>query len=140
VRLHVAGAARRGGDGVSDLILIVEDNDKNLKLARDLLRYHGFETIEATSAEDGLPLARDRKPQLVLMDIQLPGMDGVSALEKLRADAATSRIPVVAMTASVMKEDRERFDKAGFDGFITKPIDVKAFPDQIRAHIRDGRK
>jgi two-component system cell cycle response regulator DivK len=125
---------------VSDLILIVEDNDKNLKLARDLLRYHGFETIEATSAEDGLPLARDRKPQLVLMDIQLPGMDGVSALEKLRADAATSRIPVVAMTASVMKEDRERFDKAGFDGFITKPIDVKAFPDQIRAHIRDGRK
>jgi two-component system cell cycle response regulator DivK len=67
-------------------------------------------------------------------------MDGVSALEKLRADAATSRIPVVAMTASVMKEDRERFDRAGFDGFITKPIDVKAFPDQIRAHIRDGRK
>jgi two-component system cell cycle response regulator DivK len=122
-----------------DLVLIVEDNDKNLKLARDLLRYHGFDTIEATSAEDGIPLAIARRPGLVLMDIQLPGMDGVSALMKLRADAATAAIPVVAMTASVMKEDRERFDKAGFDGFITKPIDVKSFPDQIREHIRAGR-
>jgi len=124
---------------VKDLVLIVEDNDKNLKLARDLLRYHGFETIEATNAEDGIELARSRTPHLVLMDIQLPGMDGVSALQKLRADKATAAIPVVAMTASVMKEDRERFDKAGFDGFITKPIDVKSFPDQIRGHIRTGR-
>jgi two-component system cell cycle response regulator DivK len=124
---------------VTDLVLIVEDNDKNLKLARDLLRYHGFETIEATSAEDGITLAVARKPHLILMDIQLPGMDGVSALEKLRANAATAAIPIVAMTASVMKEDRERFDKAGFDGFITKPIDVKAFPEQIRGHIRTGR-
>ncbi|MEP6694311.1 MAG: response regulator [Chloroflexota bacterium] len=124
---------------MKDLILIVEDNDKNLKLARDLLRYHGFETIEATSAEDGIALARTRLPQLVLMDIQLPGMDGVTALAKLRADAPTARIPVVAMTASVMREDRERFDKAGFDGFITKPIDVKTFPEQIRGHIKAGR-
>jgi two-component system cell cycle response regulator DivK len=125
---------------MTDLILIVEDNDKNLKLARDLLRYHGFETIEASSAEDGIPLAIARKPRLILMDIQLPGMDGVSALEKLRADAATDAIPIVAMTASVMKEDRERFDKAGFDGFITKPIDVKTFPEQIRDHIKAGRR
>ena len=124
---------------MKDLVLIVEDNDKNLKLARDLLRYHGFETIEATNAEDGIALARSRTPRLVLMDIQLPGMDGVSALQKLRADKATAAIPVVAMTASVMKEDRERFDTAGFDGFITKPIDVKSFPDQIRGHIRTGR-
>ena len=124
---------------MTDLVLIVEDNDKNLKLARDLLRYHGFETIEATSAEDGIPLAVARKPHLILMDIQLPGMDGVSALEKLRANATTAAIPIVAMTASVMKEDRERFDKAGFDGFITKPIDVKTFPEQIRGHIRTGR-
>ncbi len=124
---------------MKDLILIVEDNDKNLKLARDLLRYHGFDTIEATSAEDGIPLAVARKPSLVLMDIQLPGMDGVSALQKLRADASTAAIPIVAMTASVMKEDRERFDTAGFDGFITKPIDVKSFPEQIRGHIRAGR-
>ena len=94
---------------MKDLVLIVEDNDKNLKLARDLLRYHGFDTIEATSAEDGIPLAIAHKPGLVLMDIQLPGMDGVSALHKLRADASTAAIPIVAMTASVMKEDRERF-------------------------------
>ena len=124
---------------MKDLVLIVEDNDKNLKLARDLLRYHGFETIEATSAEDGISLAVARKPRLILMDIQLPGMDGVTALEKLRADPATTAIPIVAMTASVMKEDRERFDKAGFDGFITKPIDVKTFPEQIRGHIKAGR-
>jgi len=124
---------------VKDLILIVEDNDKNLKLARDLLRYHGFDTIEATNAEDGIALALSDRPRLVLMDIQLPGMDGVSALQKLRADAATASIPVVAMTASVMKEDRARFDRAGFDGFITKPIDVKTFPDQIRAHIKARR-
>jgi len=121
---------------VNDLVLIIEDNDKNLKLARDLLRYHGFETIEAMNAEDGIVLARDRSPRLVLMDIQLPGMDGVSALAELRKDPATSTIPVVAMTASVMKEDRERFDKAGFDGFITKPIDVRTFPDTVRTHMR----
>jgi two-component system cell cycle response regulator DivK len=121
---------------VNELILIVEDNDKNLKLTRDLLRFHGFDTIEAMNAEDGIALARVRRPQLVLMDIQLPGMDGVSALRELRHDAATAAIPVVALTASVMKEDRERFDKAGFDGFITKPISVKEFPDQVRGYIR----
>ena len=124
---------------MSDLILLVEDNEKNMKLARDLLQYHGFTTIEATNAEDGVRLARERTPKLVLMDIQLPGMDGVTALGQLRADTATSTIPVVAMTASVMKEDRERFDKAGFDGFITKPIDVRAFPQQVRDAIARGR-
>jgi two-component system, cell cycle response regulator DivK len=121
---------------VKELILIVEDNDKNLKLTRDLLRFHGFDTIEAMNAEDGIKLALERRPQLVLMDIQLPGMDGVSALHELRRDAATAAIPVVALTASVMKEDRERFDKAGFDGFITKPISVKEFPDQVRGYMR----
>jgi two-component system cell cycle response regulator DivK len=124
---------------LSDLILIVEDNEKNMKLARDLLQYHGFATLEATNAEDGLVLAREKMPKLVLMDIQLPGMDGVTALAQLRADVATATIPVVAMTASVMKEDRERFEKAGFDGFITKPIDVRAFPQQVRDHIARGR-
>jgi len=124
---------------VSDLILLIEDNEKNMKLARDLLRYHGFDTIEATNAEDGLALARERTPRLVLMDIQLPGIDGVTALGRLRADPATAAIPVVAMTASVMREDRERFDKAGFDGFITKPIDVRAFPQQVRDAVARGR-
>jgi two-component system cell cycle response regulator DivK len=123
---------------MNKLVLIVEDNDKNLKLTRDLLRYHGFDTIEATSAEEAILLAQEHRPRLVLMDIQLPGMDGVAALERLRADAATTDIPVVALTASVMKEDRERFERAGFDGFITKPIDVKAFPDQVRSHIRSA--
>ena len=121
---------------MTQLILIVEDNDKNLKLARDVLRFHGFQTIEATNAEDGVALAHERRPDLVLMDIQLPGMDGVSALQRLRQDTVTAWIPVVALTASVMKEDRERFDKAGFDGFITKPISVKAFPDQVRGYMR----
>ena len=124
---------------MSDLILLVEDNEKNMKLARDLLRYHGFDTIEAMNAEDGIALARERQPKLVLMDIQLPGMDGVTALGQLRADMKTSRIPVVAMTASVMKEDRERFDKAGFDGFIDKPIDVRAFPQQVKDAVARGR-
>jgi two-component system, cell cycle response regulator DivK len=124
---------------VSDLILLVEDNEKNMKLARDLLQYHGFATIEATNAEDGVKLARERTPKLVLMDIQLPGMDGVTALGQLREDTTTKTIPVVAMTASVMKEDRERFDKAGFDGFITKPIDIRAFPQQVRDAIARGR-
>ncbi|HEY3218384.1 MAG TPA: response regulator [Candidatus Limnocylindria bacterium] len=124
---------------MSDLILIVEDNEKNMKLARDLLQFHGFAIIEATNAEDGIALARDRTPKLVLMDIQLPGMDGVSALAQLREDPKTSQIPVVAMTASVMKEDRERFEKAGFDGFITKPIDVRAFPQQVRDAVARGR-
>ena len=124
---------------MTDLVLLVEDNEKNMKLARDLLRFHGFDTIEATSAEDGIALARERQPRLVLMDIQLPGMDGVTALARLRADGATAAIPVVAMTASVMKEDRERFDKAGFDGFLMKPIDVRAFPQQVRDAIARGR-
>ena len=124
---------------MSDVVLIVEDNEKNMKLARDLLRYHGFTILEATNAEDGLVLARAHTPRLILMDIQLPGMDGVTALTHLRSDAATAHVPVVAMTASVMKEDRERFEKAGFDGFITKPIDVRAFPQQIRDHIARGR-
>ncbi len=122
-----------------ELVLIVEDNEKNMKLVRDILRFHGFTTVEATTGEDGVALARDKRPAVILMDIQLPGIDGVTALEQIRQDAATARIPVVAMTASVMKEDRERFDKAGFDGFITKPIDVKAFPGQVRDAIARGR-
>jgi two-component system cell cycle response regulator DivK len=122
-----------------DLILIVEDNEKNMKLTRDILQYHGFATVEATTGEDGVALASSRQPSLILMDIQLPGIDGVTALQRIRNEGATSRIPIVAMTASVMKEDRERFDKAGFDGFITKPIDVKRFPDQVREAIAKGR-
>src|SRR5438445_2997057 len=122
-----------------DVVVSVERSDEQGKLARDQRREPGCDTIAATSAEDGIPLAIAHKPHLILMDIQLPGMDGVSALKRLRDDPVTAAIPVVAMTASVMREDRERFDKAGFDGVITKPIDVKTFPAQIRGHIRVGR-
>jgi two-component system, cell cycle response regulator DivK len=116
------------------LVLIVEDNEKNLKLARDLLQYHGFRTVEAADAEMGLRIASDSAPDIILMDIELPGMDGVTALEKLRADPTTAGITVVAVTASVMPVDRDRFARAGFAGVIVKPIDVKAFPHQVLSH------
>jgi two-component system, cell cycle response regulator DivK len=109
------------------LILIVEDNDKNLKLVRDVLQAKGYQTVEATCAEDGLVLARERHPDLVLMDIQLPGMNGIDALGVLRADASTQAIPVAAVTASVMQQDRRHITEAGFDAYIAKPINLKEF-------------
>jgi two-component system, cell cycle response regulator DivK len=119
------------------LVLIIEDNDKNLKLARDLLGYHGFRTIEAPDAETGIRMASDSEPDIILMDIELPGMDGVTALERLRADPATAGIVVVAFTASVMPVDRDRFSRAGFAGVIVKPIDVALFPRQVLAYCND---
>jgi len=123
----------------SEVVLIVEDNDKNLKLARDLLQFASLRTLEATNAEDGIALAQRERPSLVLMDIQLPGMDGIAALRSLRGDDRTAGIPVVALTASVMKSDRERFDAAGFDGFMQKPIDVKTFAADVRGFCARGR-
>jgi two-component system cell cycle response regulator DivK len=116
------------------LVLIVEDNEKNLKLARDVLQYHGFRTIEAMDAETGLRMALDAVPDIILMDIELPGMDGVTALERLRADPATAGITVIAVTASVMPVDRERFARSGFAAVIVKPIDVRAFPNQVLSY------
>ena len=121
------------------LILIVEDNEKNMKLARDLLVYKGHTVYEATTGEAAVVTATKELPDLVLMDIQLPGIDGIEALRRIRADGKASRIPVVALTASVMADDRERFDKAGFDGFLAKPIDVKTFNDQVMQLIAKGR-
>jgi two-component system cell cycle response regulator DivK len=123
------------GQGAGMLILIVEDNEKNLKLVRDILQFRGYRTLEATNAEDGIALAASELPDLVLMDIRLPGMDGMAALEALRGDARTAAIPVVAVTASVMPEEKDRFVAAGFDGFIEKPIDVRAFPAQVQAYL-----
>ena len=123
----------------NELILIVEDNEKNMKLARDVLRFHGYRIIEAADGETGVRLAGEQLPALILMDIQMPGIDGIQALRQIRADARTKHIPTVALTASVMSGDRERFDEAGFDGFIAKPIDVKIFPDQVRSHLDAGR-
>ena len=118
------------------LILIVEDNERNLKLVRDLLEVHGFETIEARGALEGLALAAERQPALILMDIQLPDLDGVAALARLRADAATASIGVVAVTAFAMNADRQRFLDAGFDDYVEKPIDIKTFPAQVRSLLR----
>lgn len=123
-----------------ELILIVEDNQRNLKLVRDLLQYQGYPTIEATTPEDGLDLARSQRPALILMDIQLPGMDGITALQHLRADPVTAGIPVMALTAFAMKDDQARFLDAGFDGYVAKPIDVRLFPQQVAACLRSGRK
>jgi len=117
------------------LILIVEDNDKNLKLVRDVLQVKGYATVEAGNAEDGIALARARKPDLVLMDIQLPGMSGIDAIGVLRADPATAGIPVVAVTASVMPQDRNKITEAGFDAYVGKPINLKEFLDTVRTML-----
>lgn len=115
-----------------ELVLIVEDNQKNLKLARDLLEYRGFRVLVADAAEPGIELAREHRPDLILMDIQLPGIDGIAALNTLRGDDMTKDIRVVAVTAFAMKNDRERFLSAGFCGYLSKPIDVKMFHEQVR--------
>lgn len=119
-----------------ELILIVEDNEQNLELVRDLLQYHGYETVEARNVAEGLALAAERRPELILMDIGLPDADGVSALERLRADVRTASIVVVAVTAFAMADDRQRLLGAGFDGYLEKPIDVRAFPGQVRALLQ----
>lgn len=121
------------------LILIVEDNDKNLKLVRDVLQVKGYETCEAGTAEDGLKLARERKPDLVLMDIQLPGMDGIAALKALRAAPGTATLPVVAITASVMQQDRQEIMRAGFDGFIEKPISLGGLLDAVQKAMHSAK-
>jgi two-component system cell cycle response regulator DivK len=114
------------------LILIVEDNDKNLKLVRDLLQRDGCQTLEAGTAEAAITLAEQCAPDVILMDIQLPDTDGVTALGRLRASAATSSIPVVALTAFAMASDRERLLAAGFDGYLAKPIDIHDFSERVR--------
>jgi len=121
-------------------ILIVEDNEKNLKLVRDVLQAKGYATLEAGTAEEGLVLARERSPGLILMDIHLPGMSGIEALKALRAEAATAAIPVVAITASVMKESVREVMAAGFNAFIEKPIDVRGFLDKVRGIVGEGAK
>jgi two-component system cell cycle response regulator DivK len=116
-------------------ILVVEDNERNLKLVRDVLLFAGYEVISARSGEQGVALARERVPDLVLMDLQLPAMDGTEALRILRADPLTREIPVVAVTAFAMKDDRERALDAGFDSYLEKPINVRAFPELVRGFL-----
>ena len=115
-----------------ELILIVEDNEKNRRLVRDVLQFKGYETIETETGEEGVELARSRKPALVLMDIQLPGMDGITALKLLRQDPATRGIRVMAVTASAMTQDRQTILAAGFDAYQSKPINVKGFLEAVQ--------
>lgn len=121
------------------LILIVEDNEKNLKLVRDVLQVKGYETLEAGTAEEGIQLARERAPDLILMDIQLPGMNGIEALKALRAEPVTAGIPVVAVTASVMQQDRQQIMRAGFDGFIEKPINLRGLLDTVQQALQGAK-
>jgi two-component system, cell cycle response regulator DivK len=115
-----------------ELILIVEDNEKNRKLERDILQFHGYRTMEADTAEEGIGLAQATPPALILMDIQLPGMNGIEALQHLRGDPRTRAIPVIAVTASAMTHDRHKIMAAGFDGYLAKPIEVTQFVATVR--------
>src|SRR5437773_8164551 len=122
-----------------ELVLIVEDNEKNLKLVRDVLQFKGYQTVEASTGEDGVRLAKERHPALVLMDIQLPGMNGITALGQLRADPATRVIPVIAVTASVMTHDRQKIMAAGVDGFQSQPLPGKGVPEAVPATLYPPR-
>jgi two-component system cell cycle response regulator DivK len=116
-------------------ILIIEDNEKNLKLVRDVLQVKGHTTFEAMTGEDGVRIAREELPDLVLMDIQLPGMNGIDALRVLRTDPQTAAIPVIAVTASVMQQDRKLITDAGFDAYVGKPINLKEFLEAVRVAL-----
>ena len=114
------------------LILIVEDDEKSRRLVRDVLTHEAYRLLEAESGEDGVRLARAQRPALVIMDIQLPGIDGIEALRQLRAMPETQQIPVIAVTASAMTADRAKIMAAGFDGYQSKPISVRPFLAAVR--------
>ncbi|OGA31656.1 MAG: hypothetical protein A3F75_01555 [Betaproteobacteria bacterium RIFCSPLOWO2_12_FULL_64_23] len=122
----------------NELILIVEDNEKNRKLVRDVLQFKGYRTIDAETGEVGVALAMEHKPDLILMDYHLPGIDGIEAFRRIRADSATAHIPIVAVTASAMPEEAKKMKEAGFDGFQTKPINVKEFVQSV-ANVFTGK-
>ena len=138
VRVHPAVATELGMAG--ELILVVEDNEKNLKLFRDVLRATGYGTLEASTGSQALALAARHRPALVLMDMRLPDMSGVEALNHLRTDERTAGIPVLAVTAQAMKGDRERFIDAGFEGYLSKPVDIDELLASVERHCgRQGR-
>lgn len=115
-----------------ELVLIVDDNEKNMRLARDVLNLGGFRTLEASSGGEAIELAGEHLPDVILMDIRLPDMDGTEAARRLRDDPRTARIPVVALTSLAMKGDREWLLATGFDGYLEKPISVRELPEQVR--------
>ena len=119
-------------------VLVVEDNEKNMKLLRDVLQATGYTPLEASSGEEALTFAAETAPALVLMDIQLPDIDGLEALRRLREDERTAQIPVVALTAQAMHGDRERFLAAGFDGYLSKPVDIPELLATVRRYSEEG--
>jgi two-component system, cell cycle response regulator DivK len=123
----------------NELILIVEDNEKNRKLARDVLQVKGYRTIESETAEEGLKLVEEKEPALILMDIQLPGMDGITAMKRLKADPQTASIPIIAITASAMTHNRTTLLAEGFDGYQTKPITLKDFLGEVERVLATRR-
>ncbi len=120
---------------MAKVILVVEDDSKSLKLIRDLLQASGYKTIEATDGEQGVDLAKAKKPDLILMDIQMPEMDGLEATRILKADATTRNIPILALTSYAMKGDRERILEAGCDGYLAKPIDIQELLKKVAEHL-----
>ncbi len=123
-----------------ELILIIEDNEKNRKLCRDVLQVKGYKTIESETAEEGLKLALEQAPALILMDIQLPGMDGITAMKQLKADPNTQNIPIIAITASAMTNNRTTMLAEGFDGYQTKPISLKDFLAEVQRVLAAGAR
>jgi two-component system cell cycle response regulator DivK len=121
-------------------ILVVEDNDKSMKLFRDVLLAKGYRTLEATTGVAAIALAAEHSPDLVLMDIQLPDIDGVEALGRLRADGRTASVPVLALTAQAMEGDRERFLAAGFDGYLSKPVNIAEFVATVKRYCEEGSR
>jgi two-component system, cell cycle response regulator DivK len=115
------------------LVLIVDDNDRNRKLAADVLRYAGFRTLEAATATEAISLAAEHLPDVILMDLRLPDLDGTQAVRILRAEQRTARIPVLAVTAASLDADEDWLAEAGFAGYIRKPIDADAFPGLVRS-------
>jgi len=121
-------------------ILIVEDNEKSMKLVRDILQHQGHTTLEAPTGREGVRLATQARPDLVLMDIQLPDIDGIAALRQIRAEPLLDAMPVLAVSASVMPDEQQKIVTSGFDAFITKPINLKQFRDTVQRFLTHGRK
>jgi two-component system, cell cycle response regulator DivK len=121
-------------------VLIIEDNEKNMKLARDVLGAKGYATLEAVTGEEGVKLAKEKVPDLILMDIQLPGINGIEAFKQIRAHAPTAKVPVCAVTASVTPTDRSEINAAGFDAFVSKPINLKEFLDTVKRLLESSGK
>jgi two-component system cell cycle response regulator DivK len=119
-------------------VLVVEDNERNMKLFRDVLQASGFRTLEATTGERAVELVFEHRPDLVLMDIQLPDIDGIQALDRLRADDRFASVPVLALTAQAMEGDRERFLAAGFDGYLSKPVDIADFVSTVKRYCGES--